>query len=216
MSAEQPHLAELAPGSRASIVWAWRGDDQAVADFISTRIRPDRQFRAAIAGGRTPRPILERLAQRSLAWNRVTIVPTDERLVHECFDASNYGMLSRALDHTGASVERLGSGVGPLDLVWLGMAPDGKIASLFNARDAEMAGAQVVRTEPPAGSDHVPHSRLSLSMSAMVATPEIILVIRGKEKRSVIEAAIDGRADLAVTKLLLAARSPVTIFWSPS
>lgn len=216
MSAERPHLAPAVPGTRAPVVWAWRGDDQAVADFVSARIRPDRPFRAAVAGGRTPRPILARLAERSLAWNRVTVVPTDERLVHECFDVSNYGMLSRALDHTGANVERLGPDVGRLDLVWLGMASDGKVASLFDARDAGATASRVVRTEPPAGSDHVPHSRLSLSVPAMAAASEIILVIRGGQKRSVVEAAIDGQADLAVGKLLLAARSPVTIFWSPS
>ena len=35
----------------------------------------------ALAGGKTPGPILEKLAQAKIDWKRVTIFPTDERIV---------------------------------------------------------------------------------------------------------------------------------------
>jgi 6-phosphogluconolactonase len=210
-----PEHRSRRPTPRASIVWAWRGDDAAVVDFLAARIRPDCAFRAAIAGGTTPRPILYRLAARPLAWNRVTVFPTDERLVHECFDASNYGMLSRALDHTGASVERLGPATPAADLVWLGMAADGKIASLFDADDARRPG-EIVRTEPPAGALHAPHHRLSMSIAALACAPEIILVVRGAEKRRLVEAAADGDMTLPLAHLLHRTARPLTVFWSPA
>lgn len=210
------HPREATAPRRLPMVWAWRGDDRAVADFVASRIRPDRPFRAAIAGGFTPRPILRLLATRQLAWNRVTIQPTDERLVHECFDASNYGMLSRALDRTGASVERLGDGSGSLDLLWLGMSVDGKIASLFDAADARCGDADVLRTAPPAGSAHVPHPRLSLSVPAMARAAETILVIRGGAKRALVEAAAAGDPRLPLTHLLERLERPLTLFWSAS
>lgn len=203
-------------GTQTPVVWAFRGHDRAVADFVAARICPDRSFSAAVAGGHTPRSILPELASRKLAWNRVRIIPTDERLVHECCDASNYGMLSRALDHTGATIERLGPGAGKLDLLWLGMAEDGKIASLFTAADASHDAADVVRTEPPVNSGHVAHPRLSLSVPAMAEAKEIILVIRGAAKRRLVERAVAGDMRLPLTHLLHRAERPVTVFWSVS
>lgn len=35
----------------------------------------------ALSGGKTPIPIYERLAKAKIDWKRVTIVPTDERIV---------------------------------------------------------------------------------------------------------------------------------------
>lgn len=216
MSAERSNFPGGIAGLAAPIVWAWRGDDEAVADFVAGHIRFDRPFRAAIAGGQTPRPILQRLAARSLAWNRVTLCPTDERLVHECFDDSNYGMLSRALDHTGATIERLGPGVRRFDLVWLGMADDGKIASLFDAHDACCDSEDLVRTEPPAGSAHAPHRRVSLSLSALAHAAKVILVVRGWPKRRLVEAAAAGDWRLPLAQLLHRTDRPVKVFWSPS
>lgn len=210
------HPKPKAPARAVSLVWHWRGDDQAVVDFIAARIRPERPFHAAVAGGMTPWPILERLADQPLAWSRVTVHPTDERLVHESFDASNYGMLSRALDRSGATVEPLAPGIGPIDLLWLGMAADGKIASLFDADDARRDGPEVVRTEPPAGSGHAPYPRLSLTVPAMARAAETILVIRGQAKRAAVEAAVAGDRRLPLSHLLDRSERPVTVFWSAS
>lgn len=202
--------------SAGAAIWAWRGDDEAVADHVAARIRADRPTTIAIAGGHTPRPILDRLRHRALPWHRTHFVPTDERLVSPAHPDSNYGMLSRALDGTPALVGRLGE-TDPsrgFDLVWLGMGADGKIASLFTADDTA-AGDEgaVVRTRPAPGSCHVPHERTSLSLEAICAARETILVIRGDRKRELVEDALLGPGDLAVSRLFAAARRPVRIFW---
>ncbi|KQX22585.1 MULTISPECIES: 6-phosphogluconolactonase [unclassified Sphingomonas] len=204
-----------APGGHAAI-WAWRGDDAAVADHVAAHIRPDYSATIAIAGGHTPRPILDRLKRRSLPWHRAHFLPTDERLVPVTHPDSNYGMLSRALDATPALVDRL-DGIdlsGTLDLVWLGMAEDGKVASLFTPEDTAMTGSDaVVRTRPASTSSHVPHERCSLSLAAICRAREVILVIRGERKRRLVEQSIDGKGDLAISRLFAAIPSPIRIFW---
>ena len=200
----------------AAAVWAWRGNDEAVVDYVAGRIPADRSSKIAIAGGRTPGPILERLKTRALPWNRARFLPTDERLVHPTHPDSNYGALSRALDGTPALIEPLqdADAKDDFDLVWLGMAEDGKIASLFTTSDTEVkGGASIIRTRPVAGSSHVPYQRQTLSLDTICRARDLILVIRGLQKRRVVEDALAGVSDLAVSRLFRATRMPVRIFW---
>jgi 6-phosphogluconolactonase len=207
---------------RYAPVWSWRGDDRAVADHVARHVPLDRASFLAFAGGSTPKPILDRLRDYSLPWHRATIVPTDERLVAPTHWASNYGMLSRALDRTPAWISPLDEIALPerFDLVWLGMAEDGKIASLFSSADVERrptqpaADPKLVRTRPADRSGHVAVDRLSLSLDAIADAGEIILVIRGHRKRALAERAAEGAVDIPLTHLFAAARSPVRIFWS--
>jgi 6-phosphogluconolactonase len=69
----------------------WRAYDttaemaDAVADEIGYLIEGALEARdeafIALPGGKTPLPIFERLAAKKIDWNRVTIIPTDDRLV---------------------------------------------------------------------------------------------------------------------------------------
>ncbi len=198
-------------------VWALRGDDLAVADFISERIRADRACSAAIAGGATPRPILKILAQRNLARNRAVFVPTDERLVSPYNEASNYGLISKMLGRTSALIHPLEPlSIPPrFNFVWLGMAEDGKIASLFSSEDAiAKDNCPIIRTRPPPASFHAPFERVSLSLDALLETDETIVVIRGHSKRRLIEQAIEGLIDKPIFHLFQSATMPIKIFWS--
>ncbi|MFD2500324.1 6-phosphogluconolactonase [Rhizorhabdus histidinilytica] len=199
-------------------IWSWRGDDAAVADYVAAHIRSDRPSTIAVAGGHTPGPILGRLRRRALPWNRACFVPTDERLVPPAHPDSNYGMLSRALDDTPALIGRLGetNPASGFDLVWLGMGEDGKIASLFTTQDAMRPGCDtVIRTRPAAASRHAAHERASLSLDAICRARDVILVIRGRQKRRLVESALSGKDDLAVSRLFSAMPFPVRIFWCP-
>ena len=194
-----------------------RGDDLAVADYVTNQIRPDRACHAAIAGGDTPRPILKILAQRDLAWNRVVFVPTDERLVSPYHPASNYGMIQNALEQTPALIQPLDQTSIPssFNFVWLGMALDGKVASLFSPADiGQDTTHRLVRTCPAPNSGHVPVARDSLSLAAILAADEIIVVIRGHAKRRLVELAIDGLVDMPIAYLFGRATSPIRIFWT--
>src|SRR3569623_2353211 len=58
----------------------------------------------ALSGGKTPIPIYAKLAQAKLDWKRVTIVPTDERIVPLRHALSNVTMLAKTFLPKGARV----------------------------------------------------------------------------------------------------------------
>src|SRR5215208_2224396 len=58
----------------------------------------------AVPGGRTGPAIFPKLAAQSLPWKRVTIIPTDDRVVAVDNDLSNVREIARAFLPTGARV----------------------------------------------------------------------------------------------------------------
>jgi len=58
----------------------------------------------ALAGGKTPVPIYQRLAKAKLEWKRVTIIPGDERIVPLGDPLSNVTMIAKTFLPLGARV----------------------------------------------------------------------------------------------------------------
>jgi len=203
----------------ADPVWAERGDAAAVADRIAAAVTGSGPVRLALPGGRTPIPIFDLLKTRDLPWSTVALWPTDERIVPHDHPASNFGLLARAFDGTGATLHALDVEEAPprFDLVWLGMGADGHIASIFpKLALPEDAAPAVLRVTPDPLPPEAPFDRLTLNLPALTDTDAIILVLSGEEKRAVLEAAIAGTRDLPVGRLIARATCPVTIFWSPA
>jgi len=203
----------------APISWAARADAGAVADHVAQIVsRPGNQW-LAVPGGNTPLPIFDILSRRSLPWGTVSLMLTDDRIVPDRHPASNQGKLEAAFDATPAHIARLETGmVLPVfDLVWLGMGADGHIASLFPNMNAVAAGdAAVVHTVPVPLPPEAPFERLSLNLAALTQAKEIMLVVRGCDKKKILDEAIAGENDLPVARLIKAASCPITIFWSRS
>jgi 6-phosphogluconolactonase len=202
----------------SEVTWAERGDDDAVAARLASVIAAPGRKRLALPGGRTPAGVLERLTGLALPWSTVELTPTDDRVVAPDHPASNYGQLRRAFEGKPVRLEPLAEGGAPprFDLVWLGMGVDGHIASLFaNVTSDPADRPAIVRVRPDPLPPEAPYERLSLNLAALVRTDAIVIVVRGAQKRTVLLAAIAGRVDLPVTRLMAAARSPATIFWSP-
>ena len=210
-------MTEVVKGVR-QLRWAGDGSDAAVANAVAAVVERPGPKTLALPGGSTPAKIFACLARRGdLPWATVTLMPTDERDVPPEHPASNYGTLIRLWGTSGAAVVPLVRGAVPgrFDLVWLGMGADGHIASLFPNSDPDPAASpEIIAVSPDPLPPEAPFARLTLTLSALANAREIIVVIRGTTKRTLIEAAAAGLNDLPIARLLRLA--PVTVFWSPA
>lgn len=218
---------------------------EAVADEIEAVIRMalDTHGEALIAlpGARSPIPVFKRLAKAEIAWDRVTIMPTDDRLVPLAHPLSNVSalieyfepvgahivpMAGEAADYRGAGRDadaRLAGLRWPPDLVWLGVGIDGHTASIFpgpnlkaalGCADERRAHGVMPDPLPP----EAPVARVTLSLAAILSARLLMLSCAGDIKRQVVERAIaEGQTSAApVGQVLAQAKTPVTIYWSPA
>ena len=196
-------------------------DDSRVAGWLQGRLArrlADAGSQAVpitVPGGSTPFPILAQLAQSELDWSRIQVWPGDDRLVPEDHEASNTGKIRALLEPAGAQVETLSvmEQVPRFALAWLGMGADGHIASLFPNTDPRIDDSDPIRrlTPDPLPSE-APFDRITLTLPSLLASDELMFVIRGAEKCAVFDAARRGDNDLPVARLLQACRCPVTCF----
>ena len=159
-----------------------------------------------LAGGSTPRGAYELLAKRDLAWGRATVFFGDERCVPP-FDAeSNYELARRALlQHVApASIHRMAAELGPeeaaaryealvaaapMDLVLLGIGPDGHTASLFPGNAALGASTYVVAVH---GAPKPPSDRVTLTLRALREARRVIVLVAGRDKADAVRRAMAG------------------------
>ena len=169
-----------------------------------------------VPGGSTPFPVMELLAQRNLDWARLVIWPGDDRVVPPDHEASNEGKIRAIFEPVGAEVATLSvmERVPGFALSWLGMGPDGHVASLFPNTDPRLDTSEsIVRLTPDPLPSHAPFDRVSLTLPALLNTRELLFTLGGSaDKRTVFEAAAAGENDLPIARLLGAAQQKVTCF----
>jgi 6-phosphogluconolactonase len=194
----------------------------------------------AIPGGKTPLPIYAKLAAAKLDWKRVTIIPTDDRLVPLTDEKSNVRAIAQAFLPARARVFPITSDIAdyklagnsanaklaelkfPLDLAWLGVGADGHTASIFPGPDLEEAlnapkGRHAVGVMPDPLPSEAPVPRVTLTRSAIVSARTILITITGQDKRELLERAIeDGQSSkLPIGRVLAEAEQPIDIHWAP-
>tara|TARA_R110000751_G_scaffold2018_9_gene9124 strand:+ start:57923 stop:58543 length:621 start_codon:yes stop_codon:yes gene_type:complete len=195
-------------------------NDAAIADWLAARLGEALSASAGpvtitVPGGSTPFPIIEALLAHDLDWTRLVVWPGDDRVVPEDHAESNTGRLRDLFEPAGAEVVTLTEmeAVPPFALAWLGMGTDGHIASLFPNTDPRIDDPRrIVRLTPDPLPPEAPFDRISLTMPALLASDALLFVIRGEEKRAIFEQALVGKHDFPVTRLLGAAKQPVTCF----
>jgi 6-phosphogluconolactonase len=199
--------------------------------------------RIALAGGKTSDVIYGALAKkREIDWSRVTLIPTDDRLVPADHEASNYRKLRSYFAAPGAEVVPLvdEAGLGdaleagrladarlsllhwPLDLVCLGMGEDGHTASIFPGPDLDRAVSgprerRAVGVRPQPLPENAPYDRVTLTAAALTSARAVMVVISGAEKRRTLEQAIkEGPlSSLPIGRVMAAIEAPIDIFWTP-
>ncbi len=192
----------------------------------------------ALPGGKTPLPIYEKLINSKINWKRVTIIPTDDRLVAMDSPLCNAAMLAKFFMPKGARVVPLGgenpdhqmAGKAadarlqdlhwPLDLVWLGVGGDGHTASIFAGPDLDAAlnaptARRAVGVMPDPLPPEAPVARVTLTRSAIISARAITIVVTGNDKRRLIEGAIeDGHSSpLPIGRVLAEADQAIDIHW---
>ena len=195
----------------------------------------------ALAGGKTPFPAYEKLAKAKLDWKRVTIVPGDERIVPLGDPLSNVPQLGKLFIPKGARVlpivprqtedyKSAGRSADalmqdlhwPLDLCLLGVGGDGHTASIFPGPDFDEAlngpkERRMLGIMPDPLPPEAPVARVTLSRQGIVTARALMIAVTGKDKRTVIEQAIDQgpSSPYPIGRVLADAELPVDIHWAP-
>lgn len=193
----------------------------------------------ALPGGATPAPVFAKLAKAKLPWKKVTIIPTDDRLVAVDSPLSNVAAIARHFLPLGARVLPIGSenadyrAAGraadarladlhwPPDLVWLGVGEDGHTASMFPGPDLDdaLSGPKTRRAlglmPDPLPAD-APVPRVTLTRAAILEARALVVVLTGDDKRKLLERAIkDGPlSSVPIGRVLAEAEQPIDIHWA--
>ena len=99
----------------------------------------------------------------------------------------------------------------------LGMGADGHFASLFPDADNLATGLDVDAPVAciPVRTEASPYDRISLTLSALSRSDEVVLLFFGDDKREVYERAKDVGNGYPVSRLLVQKRAPVHVYWAP-
>jgi len=153
----------------------------------------------ALSGGDTARECYELLATAAdVDWGRVDVWFGDERWVPVHDPESNEGMARvtfldemephaiHSMYDAGLTIEEGARAYDsalraapPLELVHLGLGPDGHTASLF---PGSAALEETERWVVPNGDDLHPHPRLTLTFPAIAATRLVVVTVEGRGK----------------------------------
>jgi 6-phosphogluconolactonase len=161
------------------------------------------RFSVAVSGGQTPSQMLRALAREDLAWDKVYIVQVDERVAPAGSPERNLtGLRDNLLAHVplppknvcampvdspdlavaarqyAIRLQEIAGAPPVLDLVHLGLGPDGHTASLVPGDPVlEVSSADVALTQPYQG-----RQRMTLTYPVLNHARRILWVVTGAEK----------------------------------
>jgi len=193
-----------------------------VAEEVHTALAdPDRgrdrsgKFRLVLSGGATARSCYQQLAARpGLDWAFIECLVGDERCVSPDHPDANQKMIlevlvERVVPHpkfvpmdcdAPQAYELVLRSTPHLDLVHLGLGPDGHTASLFPGSSALEAPPDrlVEHNVDPSGRN--PHDRLTLTLAGISRARLVIFTVAGREKHEAMQRVLN-RVDLPATRV---------------
>jgi 6-phosphogluconolactonase len=201
------------------------------AEIIAEAIKPDLSERGhcalAVSGGRDPWPMFSRLEDFELDWREIEIFQVDERVAPAGSPERNLTHLVESLsigaqgsirpmpvtdDDLEAAADRYAASLpDALDLVHLGLGPDGHTASLVPGDSVlEVTDKRVAVTS----GEYQGVRRMTLTYPELHRTRRLLWVVTGEEKVDALRKLIDqdpstpsGRVEPGGDSLILADRA---------
>jgi 6-phosphogluconolactonase len=191
-----------------------------VADELVAAARAGQSV--ALTGGTSPGRAYQLAAERESHWSAASLWWGDERCVPPEDDRSNYGLarenLLERLESPPRQVHRIRGELGPkeaaaeydrllqgvaLDLVLLGMGPDGHVASLY-PDDPTLEERE--RRAIPAEAKLEPFvARVTLTLPVLSSAPTVVFIVTGEAKAVAAERAFARPPDSSTPASLIRA-----------
>jgi len=201
---------------------------------IKETLREYDECRIGLTGGKTPIKLYENLAKEKLPWDKIKLIQLDERQVPSDHPESNLRMLrqtllnkisippenvitfdtslppeSAAKDMARKIINESTRRFPIFDLLILGAGADGHIASLFEGQEAMECN---LYASVAYAIGYPIEERLSVCLMALKSTRQALLLLKGEDKRPVVDALEGKNPDLKLTALsVIAEKAPIKV-----
>ena len=207
-----------------------------LAGLVGAQLGRDAAAHFVVGGGTTPQRCFDYLSEYELDWDKIQVALSDERWVPNDHDDSNERLVRDSMLKDAASaghilsVYQAGMSVDEraeelqtrkpengFACSMVGMGSDGHFASLFPDADCLSEGLQLdnARFYLPVRTSASPHPRISMTLSALLASDEVLLFFFGEEKLAVYDNAHTVDRTYPITALLEQQQTPVSLYWAP-